>query len=646
MQYPTKVPKPVENTSADKAASKTILLSGASTLLGSHFLFWRTKRAQRNLVLVADEASEITRKELCDRLLSCATSYRSSVAAEELTERFELVSPSLEQSGPINEFWHFPEEQESEDISAVLELARKHSVGRFIYVSSAYAVGRQSGVIPEQLHSLPREFHNQFEEQQCRAEHTVTNYCREHKINYSIVRPSIVIGPSQTALSDGPRGWLYSFTRAWSDLGGQQKSISLNAKPKTLVNFIPVDHVMADLDQLIETNFAGGPIYHLTSVHNPTVEMLITSCQKALGTNVTVRYTDSETTNNELPLSNGYFEEKQFERSLQRKDGVTEQELFGYVIECARELQNQTPDKVFNRKRIMSDDGVPFVAFEGHNTEGEPVVLINALGQPAVIWVNVAQQLEPHFRVLTWESRWVPDFVTEFDSARCDIPYQVKDLITLLDSHSIPATHIVAWCNGAQVALNFAAHFPERLRSLVLLNGAFNFPASVRRTLNEKNMRTMMPRISRRKDAELFLRIMNAGRFVSDQNAQPQKGAPALPVVTSNPSLLHLVSGTYKTPELLYRYANIITQCFKEPDHGWTDYVKVPTLVIGSDNDQIADVEGSREFARRLTCAELVVLKGDHHTFYDDASVQNRICDFLLQHSDREPAPVAAATNS
>ena len=633
---------PVENSSADKVPSKSILLSGASTFLGSHFLFWQTKRAQRNLILVDDPASEISSKKLCDTLLSCAASYRSSAAPEELTKRFELVSASLsKQSEPINEFWHFPDEEKSEEISEVLELARKHSVGRFIYVSSAYAVGRQSGLIPEQLHSLPRDFHNQFEEQQCRAEHAVTHYCHEHGINYSIVRPSIIIGPSQTALGDGPRGWLYSFTKAWSDLGKEQKSISLNAQPKTTVNFIPVDHVMADLDQLIETNFAGGPIYHLTSFYNPTIETLITTCQKVLGTSITVQYTNSEATRNELPLLNG-FEEKQFERSLPRKDGVTEQELYGYVTESARELRNQTPDKIFKRKRLISDDGVPFTAFEGHNTEGEPVVLINALGMSAVFWVNLAQQLQPHFRVLTWESRWVPDCTNEFDSARCDINYNVKDLVTLLDSHSIPATHIVSWCNGAQVALRFAAQFPERLRSLVLLNGAFNFPPNVRRSLTEKNMRTIMPRISRRKDAELFLRIMNAGRFSGD-NGQPQKSAaPAVPVVTSNPSLLHLVNATYKTPELLYRYANIVTQCFNEPDHAWTDYVKVPTLVIGSDEDPVADAEGSREIARRLTCAELVMLKGDHHTFYEDTSVQNRICEFLLQHSEQKTTPVSA----
>ena len=140
---------------------------------------------------------------------------------------------------------------------------------------------------------------------------------------------------------------------------------------------------------------------------------------------------------------------------------------------------------------------------------------------------------------------------------------------------------------------------------------------------------------------------MSAGRFVSADNGQPQKSAPA-PVLAacSNPSLVHLTSATYKTPELLYRYANIIAQSFKEPDHAWTDNVTAPTLVIGNEFDQIADPEGSREIARRLPGAELAILKGDHHTFYVDATVQHRICDFMLQHSDRETAPVIAATSS
>ena len=77
---------PLENSSADKVPSKSILLSGASTFLGSHFLFWQTKRAQRNLILVDDPASEIISKKLCDTLLSCAASYLSAAAPEELTK--------------------------------------------------------------------------------------------------------------------------------------------------------------------------------------------------------------------------------------------------------------------------------------------------------------------------------------------------------------------------------------------------------------------------------------------------------------------------------------------------------------------------------------------------------------------------------
>lgn len=632
-----------------EASPKTILISGAATFPGTHFLFWQTRRAQRNLVLVSGATIETAREELLERLLACAASYRISVSPEELTQRFEVVPFSLE-TRELDELWHFPEfsdpeacspppasEKELEEIHALLSFTKQHGVKRFIHVSSAYAAGRQSGPIPEQLHSLPRDFHNQFEENRCLAEHAVANYCRQYDIDYRIVRPSIVVGPSQTALPGGSRGLLYSLTKVWTKLaaqGGEEpRTLSLNAWPETAVNLIPIDHVIADLDHLIASDFAGGPVYHTTSSHNPTVEMLVAACRKVLGGNVTVRYVEGEgESGDQLPLASGYFSEKQFERSLPRKDGVTEQELYGYLTECARELRNESLDEVFTRLRLVSSDGVPITAFEGRNHQGAPVVLINALGMAAVFWVNLARQLLSDFRVLTWESRWVPDFGAEFDSARCEVSHHVKDLVALLDSRSIDAAHLVAWCNGAQVALNFGAHFPDRIRSLVLLNGAFNFPASVPRSVVEKNMRSIMPRIAtRRKDTELFFRIMGAGRFQSGPNGSSQPAQVPLSMVCSNPSLLHLTSAPFRTAELLHRYANIIMQTFNEPEHAWVDSVAVPTLVIANEDDQITDPEGSREVARRIKDCELVVLQGDHHCFYDDAAVQDRIREFLLR---------------
>ena len=606
MQYPT------------EASRKSILISGAETPLGAHFAFWQSTRAQRNLILVS-ENTEAARPKLLERLLACAASYRVSTSPEELAQRFEVVSSSLE-TNALDELWYFspisdPEscsplpEGKTEDLQALLSFAKQHSVKQFIYVASAYAAGRS------------------LEEQ------AITNYCRLHDLDYRIVRTSIVIGPSQTALPGGFRGLLYSLTKAWSELASREEGdlpeLALNTRPETTVNLIPVDHVIADLDQLVASDFAGGPIYHVADSHNPTVEMLVAACRKVLGANVTVRYSDAD---DGLSCVSGYLSEKQFESSFPRNDGVTEQELYGYLTECARELRNESLDAVFRRLRIVSTDGVSFTAFEGGNEQGAPVVLINALGMAAVFWVNLARQLFSDFRVLTWESRWIPDFGADFDSTRCEVGHHVKDLVALLDARGIDAAHLVAWCNGAQVALNFAAHFPNRIRSLVLLNGAFNFPASVPRSVVEKNMRTIMPRIAKRKqDTELFFRIMNAGRFQSGSNGSSQPAQVPLSMVCSNPSLMHLTSAPFKNAELLHRYANIIMQTFNEPEHAWVDSVAVPTLVIANEDDQVTDPEGSREIARRIRDCELVLLPGDHHCFYDDAAVQKRIREFLLR---------------
>src|ERR1043166_8072832 len=121
-----------------EASRKSILISGAETSLGAHFVFWQSTRAQRNLIL-ASENIEAARAKLLERLLACAASYRISVSAEELAQRFQLVSSSLE-TNAVDELWHFSPDPEScsplpageTDLEELLSFGKKHSGNGFI----------------------------------------------------------------------------------------------------------------------------------------------------------------------------------------------------------------------------------------------------------------------------------------------------------------------------------------------------------------------------------------------------------------------------------------------------------------------------------------------------------------------------------
>jgi nucleoside-diphosphate-sugar epimerase/pimeloyl-ACP methyl ester carboxylesterase len=655
----------------NKSEQKRLFISGATTFLGSHFLLWQARRSRTCAVLLEGNCKAEAEKQLQRVLAACAASYRSSFAPEEwgdlrrillgsLSERRcgldQKLTAELALDQPRYEFWHFPEsvdpapqsnlsfKQELAAVRNALELARSLEAKRFVYISSAYAVGRQPGLVPESLHSLPGEFNNTFEELKCRAEHEIKSYCDSHNIDWRIIRPSSVVGPLCTSTTGGSRGLLYAVTKIFFDLYAERNKdlpALQVAQPETAVNLIPVEHFIADLDYLMDSDFVGGPIYHVTSSYNQTVEALLNSIYRALHLNLSTRCVEAGDAGLQLDVLcdsqwqfySSYFREgKEFERSLPRKDGITEQELYGYITECLLELRHETEESVFNRVRIVTRDGVALSAFESRNPNDVPVVIINALGMAVAFWLNMTRRLTQSFRVLTWESRGVPDFFATFDPDRCGIKDHVNDLLALLDSRSIRATHLLAWCNGAQVALSFASQFPERTLSLVLLNGAFNSPPNITRSVVEKNMRSIMPRIAkRRKDTELFFRIMNSGRF--QKSREGSKEDVPLSSVCSNPALVHLTSAPFKTSELLYRYANVIAQSFNEPEYARAESVIAPTLVISSEDDQITHPNGSREIVNRLQSAELKLVKGDHHSFYDDRMVQDLIYEFLRQSS-------------
>jgi pimeloyl-ACP methyl ester carboxylesterase len=247
----------------------------------------------------------------------------------------------------------------------------------------------------------------------------------------------------------------------------------------------------------------------------------------------------------------------------------------------------------------------------------EPVVLINAAGIPVLMLAPLARRLASHFRIVTWESRWTVSAEGVFDPEKCDLDHQLMDLTTLLESAEVESAHIVCWCSGAQLGLRFASMFPERTRSLVLLNGTFNLPETITRTDFEKNLRFLMPKIAADKAfAELYYKM-----------SQRQSSGF---MTSRNPALRDLTNAPFRTPELLHRYANVLTRLFEAPEPPMSLDLMMPVLVVSGTDDTISHPDTSREIARRINSASLVILEGaDHHALHDDERVHDLVLDFL-----------------
>jgi pimeloyl-ACP methyl ester carboxylesterase len=103
-----------------------------------------------------------------------------------------------------------------------------------------------------------------------------------------------------------------------------------------------------------------------------------------------------------------------------------------------------------------------------------------------------------------------------------------------------------------------------------------------------------------------------------------------------DPSLVHMTSAPFRSPEALYRYAHMLAGYARAPEDGWASSVRAPTLVVTSTDDSIAHPAASRSIAARIPDAELAVIQSaDHFFLLQDARAPELIRGFL----QRAPRP-------
>jgi len=168
-----------------------------------------------------------------------------------------------------------------------VRLAGSLGCSRFVHVSTAYACGRRSGHIPEQLHGSGAVFNNVYEESKCAAEHVVIEHAGAAGMEWVITRPSIVIGPSTTWSSGGSNSGLYGFAHRVRALRGPLQShdagVRLSAVPGMALNFVALDWVIRDLLTFGQDPASHGTVRHLTSDSSVTVQDVLTYISSAVG---------------------------------------------------------------------------------------------------------------------------------------------------------------------------------------------------------------------------------------------------------------------------------------------------------------------------------------------------------------------------
>jgi nucleoside-diphosphate-sugar epimerase len=182
-------------------------------------------------------------------------------------------------------------------LEGILEFAVNANVKFFHYISTAYVAGANVILCKECL-SSSADFLNVYEESKALAENIIAAFCQKNSIPFSIIRPSVVYGDSQTGRSlrfnalyfpiqsvkyiseiyrndiknnDGKKS--KQFGIFIDEEGYLFLPLRIYLPEKGALNIIPVDYFVNATMKIIANASAGG-IYHLTNNSHTKLEKI------------------------------------------------------------------------------------------------------------------------------------------------------------------------------------------------------------------------------------------------------------------------------------------------------------------------------------------------------------------------------------
>lgn len=632
---------------------KRVFVTGASGFIGSNFLLRALGQKVENAIVLSRSTAKRSawdrvRDALHQANLACAT----AVDVDSILRRIEVVEGDITQANlglstdrfsnfqTIDEVWHLAatlnyEKFNSEGIAAtnvdgtenVLSFAKQIGAGCFNYISTAYVCGRMFGGIDERVQSQRPTFNNLYEESKYDAELLVHRMASDLALPTRIIRPSIVIGNSETYRRGSTTAGLYGFVKQMFSLKRalerSTSQVRMFGDPDAMANFIPVDWVVDDLLRIMDASTAGIDVFHVTSDGGPNNYQLLEILKEELGmSNIIasprVGADDLSSVERLIEARTAYYasyasSQKEFASQREETRILSAENLRGFVRSHANELEQEQSGNRFRKKKIYNNDHLLNVYDMGE--KGREVALIcNAAGMPIELVEPLALLLAERFHVITWETRLFPSVDnTPLRGQYVAVGEHVSDGLSVLASFGTASAHILGWCNGVRVALGIATSGRVPVGKLVLMSGSFGL-ARFAETEFERTMRAVMPAIAGNpKLAETLLRSFFAKEVSAPAASVLALGTSDTLLRTTDPELVHLIAKPFGTADSIGRYSRLIAGFAREEGADPISIGTIPTLVIVGSADISVEPSTSRRFAAEVPGATMIEIEGADH---------------------------------
>ena len=215
--------------------------------------------------------------------------------------------------------------------------------------------------------------------------------------------------------------------------------------------------------------------------------------------------------------------------------------------------------------------------------EGNLLLFLHGIRGNRRNWTRQVEFFSRHFKAAAWDARGYGDS-DDYDGALRFEDF-TADVLRVADHFKAAKLHLVGLSMGGRIARNFALRHPGRLRSLVLAGTSPGFDA-----LSGDDLK----------------RFVAERRIATPESVRRLLGSRAVPGAYEN--LLDSVQRVHQAS-----FEKTLEASVAQDRAAPIEQIRVPTLVITGDEDKVYAPQLSKDMARRIPGAELVVLKGVGH---------------------------------
>ena len=263
--------------------------------------------------------------------------------------------------------------------------------------------------------------------------------------------------------------------------------------------------------------------------------------------------------------------------------------------------------------REMGDGDIPVVLVPGWVSNAD------LYDDPSTLYAGIAEQLSRYVRLIVWDKRG-----TGLSDPVAHVPpidERMDDLRAVLDAAEVEYPALVGVSEGGPMSLVFAATYPERVRSLVLVGSTARFSQDL-------------------PDRPWGLTPEDFAAGLEDIENHWGEGALAsffFGPIADVPGVREMW-GREQRASASPMMARMMWQAVFDIDvRGVLDSVRTPTLVLGRRGDRIAPFESAAELAARIPNAELRELPPGEHYAIDLVELLPRaVLEFVGQQADAD----------